>query len=80
MIKRFFIDLQYGYPAFSNLKWEIIENWREKHGYYKMKELPQELIMKYADILVHKHRIIPKKDLNRLIHAIDSYNEVIGRI
>lgn len=76
-IKRFIFDLLYGLPAFSNLKWEIREDIREKTGYYRMKKIPLQNMMKWADILAHRRMIINKKEANKLFRAICHYNQVL---
>lgn len=79
-ISKFFYDLLYGLPAFSNLKWGIIQDWREKHGYYKMERLSLSLITKYGLIITHKRGTVEAKNINKLFKAIHDYNEVIDKL
>ncbi len=80
MIKRFFKDLLYGYPAFSNLRWSIIDAYRKRTGYYKMDPLSLKRAMKWSDIMTHQRRIVTKKDCNKLFKAIHNYNEIIDKL
>ena len=80
MVKRFFNDLLYGYPAFSNLKWQIRENHRIKIGYWRMDKIPLSVVTKYGEIITHLRREINVKDMKKLLKAIKYYNEVIDKI
>ena len=80
-IKRFINDLLYGYPAFSNLRFGIKENIKERLGYYRMKELSGfDLMMKYGEILTHKRRFVEPKNIKKLLKAVQDYNSVIKNI
>lgn len=80
MIKRFFRDLLYGYPAFGNLRWEIIEKIRVRCGYYKMKPLSYELVTKYGDLMTRKRKIIQAGNVKKMLRAIENFNEVIREV